>query len=208
MYLKHQCPVLERIEHVKTIPGQRAWGTYRDWMKAKKHPVQNPEQFLKSKYYGAFVKFIRFADKVGIKKTNIYIRAMIKKQIMPSFWTMDDAYKWYIEYHDRTLSPYDQFKTSVKTLLDMSEEFDCTVHDLFNVMPPAKLFELMRRRKLSMWLLLFSARFKAFGNELNESDRKTLNRLANKAFWITQLAKPKHKADIAKIKRIAKEMAI
>ena len=65
-YMVHRCKAMKRDEQIRTPLGQSAWSYYQKWMKAYRRAVPSIETFLTSNFYTTFIKFAKFAQKVGL----------------------------------------------------------------------------------------------------------------------------------------------
>ena len=63
---------------------------------------------------------------------------------------------------DRKAPPVKQAEITINTLFDLSHERECEVADIFDVLTPNEVIQLLRQRRLSPWILLNSTKFKQF----------------------------------------------
>ena len=171
-YLDHECKLMKRDEEFKTPIGQAAWSFYQHWLTIQRRMVPASESFLSSKYYNSFVKFARFVHQVQLPDTDLFIKLMKDKDISPVMWCMDDIYASYLEHLDRTVPPLKQSEISVNTLLEYADNHQIDVSKVFEIMTGSEIIDLLAKRKLSPWLLLFSAKFGALYSHKASAEQK------------------------------------
>jgi len=194
-FLKHYCKEMQRDEDFKSLEGQAAHLFYKSWMKKKHHAViTNPEAFKNSHYFNSFLKFVNFIFKVQIPDTKSYIELMVEKNITPNLWTQDVVYGKYLEYITRKLPTERLIEITVKTLYDIVDMAEVDVSDVFDVVVPNDIIQLLQQRRVSPWILLNSKKFIAFFLETTtKEERVILESLINPDYWKTRFKS--HKSD-------------
>lgn len=158
-YLKHRCEKMRRDEEIKTTLGQAAYQFYSDWMVSYKRLVPAIDIFLTSRYYKSFIRFAKYVKDLNIPDTSVFIKMMREKDISPTIWTNDQVYALYLEYLDNKVKPVVHAKITVETLLRLSDDKKCSVEEIFANLHPNEVLQLIRERRLSPWILLFSKKF-------------------------------------------------
>ena len=183
-FIAHHCKQMKRDETFRTTEGQAAWLYYQSWMKAYRRIVPNSKAFLQSKFFSAFVRFARFVKKTHIPDIDIFIHMMKEHDISPMLWTNDQVYTLYIEHLDYKISPSKHAEITVNTLLKIADAAECDVGNVFNILHPNELIQLVRERRLSPWLLLHSDKFKEFfANSTSIEERIVLETIVRPSFW-------------------------
>lgn len=206
-FLTHKCKEMKRFEELQSPMGQAALSYYQRWMRVMKRSPPSANAFLDSRYFRTFINFAQFAAKVNLPMPEKFIWLMVEKKYPPTMWTTDDAYLLYMEFVDHQAKPMDQVSLSVKTLLNIADEADVDVSDVFDHITPAQLIHLVRIRQLSPWLLLHSTKFKLyFRDKLSDEQKIILETLIDPDSWFDRFdQKPK---DVDKIKLYIKELNI
>ena len=205
-YLKHQCEKMRRHEEIKTPVGQGAYILYQMWFTTKKKTPPDINSFLNSKYYLPFVSFAKFVKRVKLANAELYIRMMNDKSIMPSHWTRDDMYVYYIEYIDRKVSPHKQAKLTVNLLIKMADAADCEITEAFDLLTAADIIEMIRQRKLSPWVLLKSKKFHTKCAMMSIEEQGIISKLINVTYWTKKF---KSHPDINQyMKKLVEEMEL
>ena len=198
-YLKHHCKQMQRDEEFRTTTGQAAWLFYQNWMKAYKRMVPSAQSFLKSKYYQSFFRFAQHVKKLNIPDVDAFIALMKEKDISPTIWTNDQVYALYLEYLDRRASPTSQAKITIDTLFKIAEIAECDVGEIFDVLQPNEVIALLRERRLSPWILLFSHNFKEFLiHKASDEQRIIMESIIRPHYWADKFKKNPNAVEMMK----------
>ena len=206
-YLKHRCKHMERAEEIQTQTGQMAWLYYQKWMKAYRRMVPAIESFMVSKYYQCFIRFTKHAQKLNLPDIDTFILLMKKEDISPTIWTNDQVYSIYLEYLDRRAAPAHQAKITVNTLFKIADEKECDVSEVFEILEPNEVIDLLRERRLSPWLILFSGKFKQMLiNETTTEQRIIMETIIRPKYWAEKFTK--HASDVELMKKYIEELGL
>jgi len=199
-FLRHQCKEMKRDEDFKSTIGQAAWSHYKYWMKQKfKNVPTDSNTFKKSKFFSSFYKFTKFSQQSHLPDIKLYINLMVTHKIDPINWTKDAAYRKYLDYITYKLSPHEQIKISVKTLLDEAIKLNIDVSKIFDVLMPSEVIQLLYQRRLSPWLLLHSKKFTDFYLTKASSEQQiTMQALINPEMWGKRFKKSPQNIKIVK----------
>lgn len=183
-YLRHRCKPMIRHEEMQSPTGQAAWKYYSTWMRLQKRTVSSAQTFLDSKLFRTFINFTTFVRRVDLPNPDSFIRLMIRLNFQPTLWTSDLAYTEYLEFMDKQAKPLDQFESSLKTVLQITDEFDVDVGQFFEVIDVPEFIRLVETRRLSPWLLLFSGKFaEFFKNQLSIEQRLLIETIIRPEYW-------------------------
>ena len=203
-YLKHKCREMIRNEEIRTPIGQAAWAYYQGWMKANKRTAHSIEHFLSSRYYTSFINFAKQVKRLNIPDVNIFIRLMKDKKIQPNLWSRDDIYVIYIEYMDHKVSPLEQAQITINTLFFYADKLECDVGDIFTILNSDDVTQLLRQRRISPWLLLFSSKFQNLIRSASPEQQAVMQSIIRPQFWQERFKrKPKY---VEMMKRYIKEL--
>lgn len=188
-FLKHTCREKLRFEEIKTPIGQSAYSLYCLWMKSKKLKAPTIDTFTGSKFYLSFIKLAENVIRLNIDKPKLFIDLMTLRDISPTMWHRDQCYSIYLEFCDKEADPYDLVVKSYDKLEKISVQENIAISNIFNSLGFKRVFELIRLRVLSPWLLLHSDKFKQFLSTVDENDMNLLAGVINFNFWVTHLEK-------------------
>lgn len=206
-FLEHRCKQMIRLEEFKTPIGQSAWQHYQMWMRQQQHMIPPPSSFLASRYFRTFINFVKFSTSVHLPFIDKFIWLMIHKKYPPTIWTNDDVYAIYIEFLDLKASPFDQVQLSIQTLMKLADNGNVDVSSVFDVITPTNMIQLLRTRRLSPWLLLFSSKFKVwFVNNTSNEQKMILESIIRPDYWSDRI--DENVEDVDNIKLFVAEMEI
>ena len=173
--MNHRCKEKVRHDELRSPIGQAAYAYYSHWMKAQKHTPPTIDTFGESKFFPAFYKFATRATKVHIPNVNRFIEVMVESnKVPPVLWCRDSIYSMYLKSYDASVPPVVQFDESRAELEQLASELQVGLVDAFAAAPIDRLEDLIKKRKLSHWFLLASARFRAFLLALPAADKARL----------------------------------
>lgn len=188
-YLRHKCKQMERNEQIQTVIGQAAYSYYGDWMRYQKRLVPKIQTFLTSNFYVSFIKFAEFVKQVKMADTQLFIRMMIKAELPPTLWSTDDAYRLYLEYIDKKLTPKEQVEIMLTVMDKIADAAECDISEIFDVLAPNEVLQLIRERKFTPWLLLKSTKFKKMLATCNKGQQKQFETLIRPTYWMYKFDK-------------------
>jgi hypothetical protein len=181
--MKHECKQMKRAKEIQTPLGQAAYSYYSKWMRSYNRRAPTIQVFSTSKYYATFITITKHFQKVQLADVDIFIRLMRTKDIAPNLWTKDAAYSLYLAHLDRTADPMDMAQITIDELWDLSEERGCEITGVFGVMEIHECMELIRKRKLTPWILLRCSTFGNLMRRASQEERKLLEELIRPAYW-------------------------
>lgn len=189
-YIKHKCKTMIKLEQFKSPIGQTAYNYYGMWMKGQNKSIPKAESFMSSKNFNTFINFATFAKNVGLVKVDTFIKLMISRQYPPFMWMSDNVYSLYINYLQYNTTPMEHFKLSLQTLVKISDANDIDISDVFSLLLPGDIIRLIRIRKLSPWLLLFSKKFKQMlVDHATPEQQQIINELIQPDVWVDLINK-------------------
>jgi len=184
-YTKHYCKTMKREDEFKSLEGQAAHLFYKEWMKKKHHAlISNPDAFKQSHYFNSFMKFVKFIFKAEIPDTTIYIELMISKNIPPNLWPDDVVYGKYLEHITRKLPTEKLIEITIQTLYNIAEAAESDISEVFSVLIPNDVIQLLKQRRVSPWILLNSKKFiEFFLKTTTTEERVILESMINPEYW-------------------------
>jgi hypothetical protein len=178
-FMNHRCPEHERLNQLRSPLGQRAYSYYAEWMRLKKRAVPPQETFLVSKQYNYFVKFAEWSDKTAIPNVPRFIELMVETDTQPVLWSRDSTYSLYLQWYDNAYPPEQQFIETLDALKKLAEEHGVALREIFPKLGAMELARLIRRRKLSPWLLIVAPTFLHWAQVLPQAERDMLGEAIN-----------------------------
>lgn len=206
-FLAHHCRQMVRDDEFRTPLGQAAWSFYQRWMKEHRRIVPRPESFLQSKFYGSFMRFAKFAQKVQLPDPESFIWLMKDKDMPPSIWVNDQVYTAYLEFLDRKATPLARAKTTIDTLFKIADSHDVAVENVFDVLEPTEVIDLLRERRVSPWILLNSTKFTQFFlNVCSPEQRIIVESIIRPVYWGKQFKS--YPDDLTVMRKMVEELSL
>ena len=205
---KHECDAKVKFNYLKSAQGQAAFHYYKEWLKLHKHNGKVSEDtFLSSRYFISFQKFMIYANKMLLPNRQAFIVYMISLNILPTFWCSDELYVRYIENYDQVFAPLDQAEETVQTLYELSRIFDCKVDKVFEHLEAGDCIKLLKTRRLSPWIVLFSSLFaKYLQTKFNQEQQNLIQAVIDPRLWSDKFKNAPE--DVNQMKQIVKELKL
>jgi hypothetical protein len=179
-FQKHSCKEKERSLFLKTFDGRRAYMFYELWMKAYGRSVPTMEVFATSQFFNAFSKFADYVNRTNLYAPEQFIKLMKEYDVSPTLWLNQEIYEIYYTWVDCRMNALDQVQSSVDTIFKLMEIFGLSdATSAVKRLHSRELIELLRNRKISVYLVLCSSVFKSVIAEMDEGDRKEIMSMIN-----------------------------
>lgn len=152
---KHICEYKQRWVN-KDLPGVRigfqAWVQfYQKNTSAKK--TKSYDEFIKSAYYTAFVKFGNHCVDINAINISRYVDWLLKNQIKIDTWTSDTTYTKYLVEYLRTEDALDGVARSVEATINLSENAGVLPKDILRYGNVNRICYEITKGKISPWML-------------------------------------------------------
>ena len=117
-------------------------------------PEKTYEDFCKSAYYNAFVKFGSFINNVNPLYPDKFIDFVIKSGVKLDHWCRDELYETYL-YEMLKAEPVEAaIQRSIKTMMDWADANGAHYTSYFAFASISRIIQHIRDGKISPWLLL------------------------------------------------------
>jgi len=178
--MSHFCKEREKMDMLKSPQGQAAYQFYCEWMRMKRHSIPPADRFMASKFFNQFIKFVEWSEKVAIPApSSSFIKLMVETNVLPSMWCRPNTYEMYLTWFDNAYPPETQFLESLDKIKEIAADEKCKPGEVYEKIGARELIKLIRRRKLSPWLMVTSSRFLTWAQALPQIDRDDLNTAIN-----------------------------
>ena len=178
-FMNHFCAEREKLEELRSPRGIAAYAFYCEWMKLKKRSAPAADTFMTSKQYNHFMKFVDWSNKTAIPNPNQFIKVMVETGTLPVLWCRDTTYAMYLQWYDNAYPPLEQFIETYDALACRAREAGVPIDEVYQAIGPKEIARLVRRRKLSPWLLVVSQKFLRWVQALPSQDREILGEAIN-----------------------------
>jgi len=164
------------------------------------------EEFCKSPYYNAFVKFGSFISNVKPLYPEKYIDYVIKSGVKLDHWCRDELYEKYalelILKEDATTA----LERSIVTMVEWAKENDSVYNHYFNYVSHNRAVQHIRDGKISPWIVLNCASGKAMLAQFNDEQLKLVYQVINPQHWAMRFKRLP--LDVQLVKDVAKEAGL
>ena len=183
--LKHICEYkhrwIERDKQGNRI-GFQAWlQFYKKNSAGKKNKTY--EEFIKSAYYTAFVKFGSYCVNISAINISRFADWLLKNQIKIDGWCSDTVYTKYLIEYLRHEDPLDAIHRSVETTIELASTEGIKPHHLLLYGNTNKICYAITTGKISPWMLYHSASGIRFLDTLNSEHAKMIMDYINPEQW-------------------------
>ncbi len=164
------------------------------------------DDFCKSAYYNAFVKFGRFMMHINPLYPEKYIDYVILSKIKLDHWARDDLYETYLIDTLKAEPVESALQRSITTMMDWAEEQNAQWSDYFRLVNTNRGVQHIQQGKISPWLLLGCTAGKNLLKSFNDEQLQIVAKFIAPDFW-TQRIKSSP-ADQLFVQETAKEAKI
>lgn len=141
------------------------------------------EEFIKSAYYTAFVKFGNYCVDINALNISRFADWLLKNQIKIDTWCTDSTYTKYLIEYLRVEDPLDAIARSVETTLSLAESAGILSKDVLRYGNVNRICHSITTGKISPWMLYQSDSGKKFLDNLNESQVNIIFDYINPELW-------------------------
>lgn len=182
---RHICEYKHRWQE-KDKPGNRiAYQLFLQFMKkntaAKKEKPY--EEFIKSPYYIAFIKFGIYCVDVNCLNPSRFIDWLVKNQVRIDDWCSDQIYTKFLCEYLRIEDPLDAIARSIETATILSKEFNIKYNDVLRYGNSNKICYLITTGKISPWIMYHSNSGIEFLNKLSADQQNLIMDYINPELW-------------------------
>lgn len=162
--------------------GFQAWVQfYKRNTGSRKHSTY--EEFIKSAYYTAFVKYGMFCVDVNVLNVSRFTDWLLKNQIKIDTWCSDSTYTRYLIEYLRHEDSMDAIARSIETTIERAEEEGIRSSDYLRYGNTNKICYLVTMGKISPWMLYQSDSGTQFLDRLNPDHVKMIIDYINPEQW-------------------------
>lgn len=196
---RHICEYKHRWQE-KDKPGNRiAYQLFLQFMKKNtaSKKVKPYEEFIKSPYYTAFIKFGIYCIGVNCVNASRFIDWLIKNKIKIDDWCSDQVYTTFLCEYLRVEDPLDAIARSIEAMIELAAESNIKHNDVFRYANTNKICYTITTGKVSPWMLYHSNSGIHFLNNLSSDQQNLIMDYINPELWAI-----KFKRDSSKLSEV------
>jgi hypothetical protein len=164
------------------------------------------DEFVKSSFYNAFVKFGSFVNNVRPLYMEKYIDYVVTSGIKLDQWCKDELYEKYAIELIRKEGVETALERSINTMVAWAAEHNSVYNHYFNYVSLNKLTWDIRDGKISPWLVLNCKSGKTALGKLNNEQLNMLTNILDPQHWAVRFKRqPK---DVELVKQISQEAGL
>lgn len=161
------------------------------------------EDFCKSPYYNAFVKFGSFINNVRPLYPEKYIDYVVTSGVKLDQWCRDELYEKYAIELIKKEDVQTALERSIITMMDWADESDSQWNHYFNYVSLNRAIYHIKDGKISPWLILNCKSGKEMLSKFNDEQLAMVFEIVNPEHWATRFRRQKN--DVETVKEVVKE---
>lgn len=167
------------------------------------HGTKTYEEFCKSPYYNAFVKFGSFVNNVNPLYPDKFIEYVVTSGTKLDHWCRDELYDRYVVYLIKNESVETALERGIKHMVAWGELQNAPWNHYFLYVSQSRAMFDIKDGKISPWLLLNSKNGKALLKKFTDDQLTGISTILDVSFWLNKFKKLP--ADVELAKQIIKE---
>jgi len=132
------------------------------------------EEFIKSAYYTAFVKFGNYCAEVNVVNVSRFVDWLLKENTKLDNWHSDSVYTTFLQDYLRKEDPFDAIHRGIEHTIVLAKEANIQPHDLLRYGNVNKICYAITTGKISPWMLYQSDSGTRFLDTLNPDHVKMI----------------------------------
>lgn len=189
--MKHICEYkhrwLERDKHGSRIGFQAFLQFYVKHTASKKKKTQ--EEFIKSSYYTAFIKFGNYCVDAKVINPSRYVDWLLKKNIGIDSWNTDTNYNKFLCEYMRIEDPFDALARTIEFSIELAQKENIQSHDILRYANVNRICHAITTGKISPWVLFHSDSGIKFLEKLDPSQEKMIMDYIDPQLWAMKFSK-------------------
>jgi hypothetical protein len=164
------------------------------------------EDFCKSSYYNAFVKFGSFVSNVNPLYPDKFIDYVVRSGVKLDHWCRDELYDEYVFDLIRKETAETALQRSIGTMMSWADDHNAQWNHYFLYVSLSRACYDIKDGKISPWLVLNSASGKDMLKKFSDEQLGHVQKIIDPPFWMNKFKKMP--ADAALVKEVVKESNI
>jgi len=161
------------------------------------------EDFCKSPYYNAFVKFGSFVSNVNPLYPDKFIDYVLRSGVKLDHWCREELYDKYVVDLIKTEPVETALERTIKHMTNWAGEHNAPWNHYFLYVSLSRAVFDVRDGKISPWLILNSVNGKAMLKKFNDEQLTAISAVMDVPFWVNKFKKLP--ADVELVKEVVKE---
>jgi len=164
------------------------------------------EDFCKSSYYNAFVKFGSFVSNVNPLYPEKFIDYVVTSGVKLDHWCRDELYEQYVFELIRKEPVEIALQRSISTMMLWADDHESQWNHYFLYVSLSRACYDIKDGKISPWLILNSVNGKAMLQKFSDEQLNHIQTVIDPKFWVAKFKKLPD--DVSFVKEVIKESNI
>lgn len=164
------------------------------------------EEFCKSPYYNAFVKFGSFVSNVNPLYPDRFIDYVVRSGVKLDHWCSDTLYDSYVVDLVKTEPVEVALERSIKTMIAWGEAHSAQWNHYFLYASPSRVTFDVKDGKISPWLILNCKNGKDMLRNFDDVQLQAISVIMDLPYWLNKFKRLP--ADVDLVKQVVKESNI
>jgi hypothetical protein len=164
------------------------------------------DEFARSPYYNAFVKFGSFVSNVNPLYPDKFINYVVTSGVRLDHWCRDELYDSYVIHLIKTEGVETALERSITHMMSWGESNNAAWNHYFLYVSLSRATFDIKDGKISPWLLLNSNNGKALLKKLSDDQLEAIGSVMDLQFWMNKFKRQSDDAEL--VKQVVKESNI
>lgn len=156
------------------------------------------DDFCKSPYYNAFVKFGSFVNNVNPIYPYKFIEYVINSGVKLDNWCKDDLYDNYVIHLIRSEHTETALERSITTMIDWADKNNSSWEQYFLSATLSRIVYDVKDGKISPWLILNSTSGKKVLNKLTDEQLHMISPMIDPIYWKVKFKRHQNQTNLVK----------
>ena len=182
--------------------------TYNQFYKLNQNAsnIKSYEEFARSPYYNAFVKFGSFVSNVNPLYPDKFIHYIVTSGIKLDHWCRDELYDNYVVELIKKESVETALERSLLHMMEWGEKHNAVWNHYFDYVSLSRATFDIKDGKISPWLILNCKNGKEMLKKLNDEQLSAISNIMDLQFWLSKFKRLSD--DVELVKQVVKESKI
>lgn len=184
------------------------YDTYNKFYRKTQHAKQDKtyDEFARSPYYNAFVKFGSFMSNVNPLYPERFMDFVVTSGVKLDHWCRDELYDQYVVDLIKRESVETSLERSISHMMSWADSNQAQWNHYFLYVSLSRATYDIKDGKISPWLVLNSTNGKSMLKKFNDEQLSAISTIMDLPFWINKFKRQAD--DVELVKQIVKESNI
>jgi hypothetical protein len=164
------------------------------------------EEFAKSPYYNAFIKFGSFVSNVNPLYPDRFIDYVVRSGVKLDHWCREDLYDKYVIDLIKKEQSEVALERSIKCMMEWADKNDSAWNHYFRYASLSRATYDIKDGKISPWLVLNCGSGKEMLKKFNDEQLNAIGSVMDVQFWLAKFKRLP--ADVELVREVVKEYSL